>query len=371
MDAKRRAATTADRPPASQGGRQPRGLRRLRRAEGRASPPEGGDTGRRAEEAAAVAAVEGSGPRRPETPLECNTLLSPLRNRRRAAVPWAPAGRAGAGHHPRPRLATWHRGASRLSFLPPARAVPPPHLGRHRQVLGRRLQLQHRVRLPVAERRGGLRAAVPQAQAVPHLPARRLRGRRLRHAGGGGGASGAGASGAGPRWGAGPNAWERGGASGAGTGRSTSRGSSVIGGEEKCVSAGRKERASGSERRVGGVAPSAGREARRPLRCRVLPCPRAQRDRRRSLACGSPGHGPGQPRARPGWQLTRPLPSLEPSFPSGGGREPQDSPSRGTSLRATLPLQPAALVRGSRSVPPQPFQDTGVNTQGLLLQQCF
>ena len=80
----------------------------------------------------------------------------------------------------RPGPPTWRRAS-------PAQAAPPPHLGRHRQVLGRRLQLQHRVGLAVAQRRSGVRAAVPEVQAVPRLPPRRLEGRwRLLHAGGGG-----------------------------------------------------------------------------------------------------------------------------------------------------------------------------------------
>lgn len=70
--------------------------------------------------------------------------------------------------------------------LPPPQpsARPSPHLGWHRQVLRRRLQLQHRVHLPVGQRRRGVGSPVPESQLLPSIPLRRRLGqqqRRLSH----------------------------------------------------------------------------------------------------------------------------------------------------------------------------------------------
>lgn len=54
-----------------------------------------------------------------------------------------------------------------------------PHLHGHRQVLGRRLQLQHRVPLALRQRRLGVGSPVPEGELVPSVPVRRSR--RLRH----------------------------------------------------------------------------------------------------------------------------------------------------------------------------------------------
>lgn len=59
------------------------------------------------------------------------------------------------------------------------------HLGGHRQVLHRRLQLQHRVCLPVCQRRHRVGSPIPEGQLLAGVPlGRRLRQqqqRRLRH----------------------------------------------------------------------------------------------------------------------------------------------------------------------------------------------
>lgn len=166
-----------------------------------------------------------------------------------------PAGPAALGRHRRPPADVAPRPLppSLPPSAPPDRAAPPPHLGRHRQVLGRRLQLQHRVGLAVAERRGGLRAAVPEAEAVAHVPSRgrRLRGRRLQHAAGGGtcGQAGTGRE----------RRPERGGTPGAGRRfrgrlgerRAASRGSGVMGTGQRSASGGGSGR-DGAPWRLGG-----------------------------------------------------------------------------------------------------------------------
>lgn len=86
-----------------------------------------------------------------------------------------PAGSATVAREDRPRSP--HGAAGRVP--------PSPHLGGHRQVLHRRLQLQHRVRLPVCQRRHRVGSPIPEGQLLAGVPlGRRLRQqqqRRLRH----------------------------------------------------------------------------------------------------------------------------------------------------------------------------------------------
>lgn len=95
---------------------------------------------------------------------------------RREARPWTGVRKAKV----RPRV----RGEQPRLPGAPAGSRPSPHLGRHRQVLCRRLQLQHRVHLPVGQRRRGVGSPIPESQLLPSVPLRRRlrqQQRRLRH----------------------------------------------------------------------------------------------------------------------------------------------------------------------------------------------
>lgn len=151
-------------------------------APGQPSTPQGegwvpvdAGTGRPARRGQAVAAGSASRPARGgEGPVP---PAPPPRPGGREGRPWAGVRKAKV----RPR------GARPGAASPPPRPTsrPSPHLGGHRQVLRRRLQLQHRVRLPVGQRRLGVRSPIPEGQLLSSVPLRRRLGRqqqrRLRH----------------------------------------------------------------------------------------------------------------------------------------------------------------------------------------------